>query len=71
MAYILWFIKQYVEQIPLPFADNAQKAEVENLANQILTIKSTTDSADLEAALDSLVYAQYSLTEEDIVIVEE
>jgi adenine-specific DNA-methyltransferase len=48
------------------------KAEIERV-NQILGLKQTnpsTDTSDLEAEIDRMVYKLYDLTAEEIVIVE-
>jgi len=63
----------YISQIPIPSANDIQKAEIESLVNQILNVKTTDAAADtlaLESEIDRLVYALYGLTEEEIAIVE-
>ncbi|QKZ14396.1 class I SAM-dependent DNA methyltransferase [Spirosoma sp. KUDC1026] len=69
----LRFFKQYVEQIPVPFASSAQKEMIGSIVDQILAIKaadSTADTSALEAEIDKMVYELYGLTEAEIAIVE-
>ena len=69
----LRFFKQYVEQIPVPIASDAQRAKIETLVNQIIIAKATDPTADTaaaEAEIDRLVYALYGLTDAEIAIVE-
>jgi hypothetical protein len=63
----------YVEQIPICNPSNINKEEIEELVDQILSLKSqnfSTDTAALESEIDRLVYQLYGLTEEEIKIVE-
>ncbi|WP_338874932.1 TaqI-like C-terminal specificity domain-containing protein [Spirosoma sp. SC4-14] len=69
----LRFFKQYVEQIPIPSATNAQKVNAECYVDQILTAKAVDPAADtsaLESEIDKLVYELYGLTDEEIAILE-
>ncbi|QJW90755.1 class I SAM-dependent DNA methyltransferase [Spirosoma taeanense] len=69
----LRFIRQYLEQIPIPAMTEAQRYSLEVVADRIMTAKATDPIADtsaLEAEVDRLVYALYGLTDEEIAIVE-
>ena len=62
-----------VKKLPIITSTNDQEKEVEEIVNQILTIKkqsSTADTTTLESQIDQLVYELYGLTEEEIEIVE-
>jgi adenine-specific DNA-methyltransferase len=66
-----WF-SQDVVKIPIPSLKE-KKSILENLSNQILSIKKqfpTADTTELETQIDQLVYELYGLTEEEIKIVE-
>ena len=63
----------YVSQIPISNKTIEEKGEIEQIANQILTIKKANPSADttvLESEIDQLVYQHYDLTAEEIAIIE-
>ncbi len=67
------FIRQYVEQIPIPAASPKQQKSVEHLVDRILAAKVRNASADvraLEREIDELIYVLYGLTREEIQIVE-
>jgi hypothetical protein len=70
------WIKQYVEQIPIPpITDQNQSlvSQIESLVNQILGIKQSNpnaDTSDMEKQIDDLVYKLYGLTDEEIRIIE-
>lgn len=67
------YIKQYVEQIPIPKISPEQQQPFIELVDKILTLKKQNPAADtkiLEAQIDILVYALYGLTKEEIAIVE-
>ncbi len=75
------FIAQYMEQLPIPPATDAQQAPIIERVQKILTAQksppallfggeSETDIAQLEAEIDRLVYDLYGLTEEEIAVVE-
>jgi adenine-specific DNA-methyltransferase len=67
------FIRQYVEQIPIPTASPEKQKEVERLVDRILMVKARDAQADvstLERKIDQLVYELYGLTTEEIQIVE-
>ncbi|GKS56550.1 hypothetical protein YTPLAS18_00770 [Nitrospira sp.] len=67
------FIRQYVEQIPIPDASPEKQQAVECLVDRILAAKQEGVEADvsaLEQEIDQMVYALYGLTREEIQIVE-
>lgn len=67
------FIRQYVEQIPIPAAPPEKQKSVECLVDRILAAKAqdvAADVSELEREIDQLVYALYDLTPEEIQIVE-
>ena len=67
------FTKDMINQMPLPNLSNSQKAEIENLVEQILEKKRENPLADtgkLESEIDRLVYKLYDLTDEEKDIVE-
>ncbi len=69
----LRFIRQYLEQIPIPMLTQEQEKNLMPIVNQILILKAdnpTADTSVLEAEIDRLVYALYGLTDEEIAIVE-
>jgi hypothetical protein len=64
-----------IEQFPMPdFTVNpAECKRIATLVNQILSAKkqnSSADTSDLEQQIDTLVYALYGLTAEEVTIVE-
>ncbi|MCX5718319.1 MAG: Eco57I restriction-modification methylase domain-containing protein [Nitrospirae bacterium] len=66
------FIAQYMEQLPIPFATNKQKAPIITLVDRILAVKEkdpNSDTSALEKQIDEMVYALYGLTPEEIAIV--
>jgi hypothetical protein len=68
------FIRQYVEQIPIPAATPEKQKAVERLVDRILTAKARDAGVDvsaLEREIDQQVYALYGLTPGEIKIVEE
>jgi len=68
------FIRQYVEQIPIPNATTEQQTALRKLVDQILATKKKNPAADttaLEREIDQQVYALYGLTPEEIKIVGE
>jgi len=70
------WIKQYVEQIPIPPITKENQAiaeQIEELVSQILQIKAQDPNADtqeLERQIDQLVYQLYKLTPEEIELIE-
>ncbi|MBN7810808.1 Eco57I restriction-modification methylase domain-containing protein [Algoriphagus sp. H41] len=69
----LRFIRQYLAQIPIAAISEGDRAEIENLVEQILESKKqdpSSDTSTLEAEIDQLVYGMYGLSEEEIGIVE-
>jgi tRNA1(Val) A37 N6-methylase TrmN6 len=64
---------QYFDQIPIPVISNEGKATLTDLVNKAITFKKSDPNANistLESEIDRLVYELYSLTEEEIRIVE-
>ena len=62
----------YIAQIPIPPATPEQKAPITALVNQILAAKAadrTTDTGELEAEVDQLVYELYGLSAEEIGVI--
>ena len=62
-----------VGMIPVPRISDASQAPLIDLVNQILKAKDTapdTDTCDLEAEIDKLVYQLYDLTDEEIAVIE-
>jgi hypothetical protein len=67
---LIW---KYFGQIPIPQAKEEHAEPINNLVDQILSLKKSNPSADtsvLEQEIDKLVYELYGLTEEEIRIVE-
>ncbi|MBA3353503.1 MAG: Eco57I restriction-modification methylase domain-containing protein [Blastocatellia bacterium] len=67
------FIRQYVEQIPIPAASPAEQATLSALVDDIFTAKRSGDGAAverLEAEIDTHIYRLYRLTDEEIAIVQ-
>ena len=65
--------KEPLQNIPLPIVEPSAQQLIIGLVDEILKTKSTNFSADtsaLESEIDRLVYQLYSLTEEEIKIVE-
>jgi hypothetical protein len=61
------------KELPIPAATLAQQSEIEKRVEKILAQKKKTPDADvsaLEAEIDQLVYKLYSLTDEEVKIVE-
>jgi methylase of polypeptide subunit release factors len=60
-------------QIPISLPEVAKQQEVVKLVDKILTVKQfnpNTDTSQLEAEIDNLIYQLYGLTDEEIAIVE-
>jgi REP element-mobilizing transposase RayT len=67
------WINNYVKEFPIPEAHKNQEEKIEVLADKILSAKKNNPNADtseLEKQIDHLVYQLYSLTEDEIKIVE-
>ena len=74
------FIAQYVEQLPIPAISDKQKAPIIECVQSIFAITKDEDYLEnpakqaqvkaLEREIDQMVYQLYSLTEEEIRIVE-
>ena len=67
------FIKQYLEEIPIPKATKQQEQHIEALVTQILALKvadATADTLGLEQQIDAVVFDLYGLTEEEKTLVE-
>ncbi|MDO9553479.1 TaqI-like C-terminal specificity domain-containing protein [Rhodonellum sp.] len=65
--------KYKIELLPIKEPSEKQEQEIEELVNEILSIKkqdSSADTSEIEKQIDQLVYALYGLTEEEIGIVE-
>lgn len=65
--------KEYVGQIPIKLLGKRDQKAIERLVDRILAAKArdaTVDTSALEREIDRLVYALYSLTPEEIQIVE-
>ena len=65
--------KVFFEQIPIPKIPPDQQQPFITLVDKILTLKKQNPAADtktLEAQIDTLVYALYWLTAEEISIIE-
>ena len=63
----------FIKQIPIPNIKPAQKTRISQIVYQIISTKQTDPDADttaLENEIDTLVYALYNLTEDEINIVE-
>ena len=67
----LRWIKQYVEQIPIPkISETAQEPFIKIVDEIIEKKKNGIDTGDLERKIDEMVYELYELTAEEIKIVE-
>ncbi|MBW4053830.1 MAG: class I SAM-dependent DNA methyltransferase [Proteobacteria bacterium] len=64
------YFSQYMEQLPIPPATDAQKKPLIELVQKILAAPDSPDVPQLEAEIDRLVYELYNLTEEEIAVVE-
>ena len=61
------------EQLPIPSVNQTQQNEIINIVDKILYANKNdnhTDTTLLEQEIDKLVYELYSLTEEEIRVVE-
>ena len=64
-----WF-KQYVELFPIPVSTPAQQKPFIALVDRILAENAHTDTSAFESQIDALVYRLYSLSSEEIAVVE-
>jgi site-specific DNA-methyltransferase (adenine-specific) len=67
------WIKQYVEQIPIPQISEKEQQPFIKLVDKILKIKKETPQADTESIenqINTLVYNLYNLTPDEIKIIE-
>ena len=64
-----WF-KQYVELFPIPVSTPAQQKPFIALVDRILAANAHTDTSAFESQIDALVYRLYSLSSEEIAVVE-
>lgn len=63
----------HIETLPVPETKPNSRGEISKVVDKILSLKKkdpATDTSDLEAEIDQLVYKLYNLTEEEIKIVE-
>ena len=68
------FRKVFMQHLPIPAASPTQKADIANLATQILDLKSTLPDAnisDLERQIDDHIYTLFNLTPADITLIEQ
>ncbi len=64
--------KAFIENVPIPKPTLEQENIIENLVNQILSLKKENPKADtsqLEEEIDTLVYQLYELTDEEVEVV--
>lgn len=69
----LRFIRQYLEQIPIPDMFQSRSDEIKTLVEKIIEAKkgkSTKNEIQFENHIDRLVYELYGLTDEEVEIVE-
>ena len=64
-----WF-KQYVELFPIPVSTPAQQKPFIALVDRILAANAHTDTSAFESQIDALVYRLYSLSSDEIAVVE-
>ena len=67
------FSKIFMKNLPIPNASDKKKAELANLANQILDLKDVlldADVSNLEWQIDNHIYALFNLTPEEVALVE-
>ena len=68
------FIRQYLEQIPIPHIPENTKSILTNKVNEIISTKKinpSNDTLSLEKEIDHLVYNLFGLNDEEIIIVED
>ena len=69
---ILELMREPIEQIPLPMVDGETLQIIESYVDDIIVKKENQEStASQEKALDDIVYSLFSLTTEEIALVEE
>ncbi len=67
----LRWIKQYVENLPIPQLSKPKQKPFENLVNNVLEAKiANKDTSKIESEIDRLVYDLYGLNAEEIALVE-
>ena len=66
----LRFFSQYMEQVPIPTVSAAQKAPIIERVQKILADPDSPAVPRLEAEIDQLVYDLYSLTSDEIAVIE-
>jgi len=69
----LRWIKQYVEQIPIPQIEIEEQQKFINIVDKILLLKnenSKSDTEKYEKEIDKMVYKLYELTKDEIKIIE-
>ncbi len=64
------YFSQYMEQLPIPPATDAQQTPIIERVQKILADPGSPDVPQLEAEIDRLVYDLYGLTEEEISVLE-
>ena len=65
-------MREPIEQIPLPMVDGETLQIIESYVDDIIVKKENQEStASQEKALDDIVYSLFSLTTEEISLVEE
>ena len=70
------FKSEFMKSFPIPLITDANQhfaTQIEEIVDQILDAKQAnpdSDTSDLENEIDTLVYALYDLTEDEIAIVE-
>jgi adenine-specific DNA-methyltransferase len=66
--------KAFLENVPIPKPSEKEQKKIENLVDQIITIKkedAKADTSELENQIDELVYQLYELTPEEIEVVKD
>ena len=74
MGATMQFRKVFMQHLPIPAASPTQKADIANLATQILDLKSILPDAnisDLERQIDDHIYTLFNLTPADITLIEQ
>jgi hypothetical protein len=64
--YLVGFITQYLETLPIPSVTNSEKAPIINLVQTILDNPDSSSVPQLEADINHLVYGLYNLTPDEI-----
>jgi hypothetical protein len=67
----LRFKTEYLRRFPIPTSTPEQRETIEILVDEVLTAKKAgQDTHNLETQIDTLVYALYGLSAEEIALVE-